>query len=55
MMHELKTLYAPDDWYKWRAREGGGQVRDLLPYEGGLRYVTDGKRLKLAEYINSGS
>ncbi len=40
----LKTLHAPDDWYEWRASEGGGEVRDVVPYEGAVRYVTDGKQ-----------
>jgi hypothetical protein len=40
----LEELRLSPDAYLPRRTLGGGEVRDLMPWEGALRYVTDGIR-----------
>lgn len=41
---EVRRIRLPDQFYKPRRTLGGGIVRDAMPYEGALAYVTDGER-----------
>jgi hypothetical protein len=39
----IDTLILPAEYYEERASRGGETIRDRVPYEGAVRYVTDGK------------
>lgn len=41
---EVHRIQLPDSFYEPRRTLGGGEVRDVLPYEGATAYVTDGDR-----------
>jgi len=41
---EIHEIRLPDACYAPRRTSGGGEVRDVLPYDGAVAYVTDGKR-----------
>jgi hypothetical protein len=40
----IKTLALGPMAYEVRTTLGGGQVRDVIPYDGAVDYVTDGER-----------
>jgi len=41
---EIHEIRLPDSFYAPRRTLGGGEVRDVVPYEGAVAYVTDGSR-----------
>ena len=41
---EIHEIRLPDSCYAPRRTLGGGEVRDVVPYEGATAYVTDGRR-----------
>jgi len=41
---EIHEIRLPDSCYEPRRTLGGGTVRDVMPYQGAVAYVTDGKR-----------
>jgi len=41
---EIHEIRLPDACYAPRRTSGGGEVRDVVPYEGAIAYVTDGRR-----------
>lgn len=40
----IRTIQLPPAFYGTRQALGGGEVRDVMPYEGATAYVTDGER-----------
>jgi hypothetical protein len=48
----LRTLSLPSEHYEARRTIGGGEVRDVMPWEGAVRYVTDDGRRYGVEYLN---
>lgn len=40
----IRTIQLPPKFYEPRTTNGGGEVRDVMPYEGATDYVTDGER-----------
>lgn len=38
----IRTIQLPPAFYGTRQTIGGGEVRDVMPYEGAVAYVTDG-------------
>lgn len=44
LRREIRRIRLPDSFYEPRRTLGGGTVRDVMPYEGAVAYVTDGKR-----------
>src|SRR5690606_18794685 len=44
LRREIRSIRLPDSFYESRRTLGGGEVRDMMPYEGAVAYVTDGFR-----------
>ena len=44
LRREIHPIRLPDSCYEPRRTLGGGEVRDMMPYEGAVAYVTDGFR-----------
>jgi len=39
--YTIRTADLPTSFYDERTTLGGGSVRDVIPFEGAVRYVTD--------------
>ena len=44
LRREVRRIRLPDSFYEPRRTLGGGEVRDMMPYESAIAYVTDGFR-----------
>lgn len=44
MNQTIRSIQLPPAFYEARQTIGGGEVRDVMPYEGAVAYVTDGER-----------
>lgn len=44
MTQTIRSIRLPPAFYEARQTIGGGEVRDVMPYEGAVAYVTDGER-----------
>ena len=44
LRREIRPIRLPEQFYEPRRTLGGGEVRDMMPYEGATAYVTDGFR-----------
>lgn len=44
LRREIRRIRLPEQFYEPRRTLGGGIVRDAMPIEGALAYVTDGER-----------
>lgn len=44
MSETIRSIQLPPAFYEARQTIGGGEVRDVMPYEGATAYVTDGDR-----------
>lgn len=44
MTTTVRGIQLPPQFYEPRQTIGGGEVHDVMPYEGAVAYVTDGER-----------